>query len=153
MTKLIWTIICFLVIFNSAVIVVSFASNVKGSWCNSSSCTSSSFVVYECLHYWDEPNGTPCRTNGCILSGITHSYCQSGEEAMCVFQEDPDAQWVYQSGRDTTNCASASTITWTTHTNYNSCDGIDSYNTACETSSCSGPEFTSQTRLGRNVCQ
>jgi hypothetical protein len=38
------------------------------------------------------------------------------------------------------------------HNNSNPCDGIQSYGTACETTSCSGAELRSSRRYGRKVC-
>ena len=151
MSNLNWAIVCCLVIFNSAALVAGFNRGVQGAGCNPTSCTSASFIFYECYHLAADLNGAPCRANRCIYNGITHSYCSAGE-GDCEFKNDSEAQWVYQSFK-WSNCSSASTVTWNPHINTDPCKATNYYETACETSSCSGEEYKTDSRKGRKVCK
>jgi hypothetical protein len=152
MMKLSWLVVCCLVIFNVTLLYMGNSEqDLIGANCNPNSCTSASFMFYECHHWANDPDGAPCNSKQCIYNGITHSYCASGENE-CKFKYDANEQLAYQSIRSVTNCPSAATVHWNKHSNTDPCDGIQEYETACETTSCGGTELRSSRRYGRNVC-
>jgi len=163
MSKLSWVVVCVLVVFNSAVIVASLTEDERGARCDPWSCQGRSFVIRECFHWDNDPNGAPCSKKECLFTGITHYFCNSGEHNWCDLVEDPQAQFVIQWRRKADNCPSAPFVNWTEYTNWvltpdgvvplNPCDGIRNYRTACETTSCNGESLESRTIPMNVVCR